>query len=77
MTSKQFNLISRIKGDIQDLMDELESIQEAAQEKLDGRSDKYREGEKGEADEQDISYIEQAREGLQTALDELENFPLD
>lgn len=61
----------KIQGKLIDLKEELESLTESAQDKLDNASEKYQDSDKGQEDAQNISYMEDCTNEINSAIESI------
>lgn len=74
--AKRTKSIEAMIGKVEEIKDYLDTMATDRQEKFDNRSEKWQEGEKGEAEAEFISNIEEARDEAESLVDKLtELFP--
>lgn len=61
---------------LQEIQHEMETLVADLEEKLERRSERYRESEKGEEEQQEFSALQDALGGVETAVDYLVNLDL-
>ena len=77
MKKSTLNKIAKVKSRIEDLAELLEELHSSEQEVFENRSERYRESDKGQRDESDLYYLEEAFERLHEAYSSLGNLELE
>ena len=77
MKKSTLNKIAKAKSRIEDLTILLEELHTVGQEALENRSERYRESDKGQREESDLYYLEEAFERLHEAYSSLGNLELE
>jgi len=68
-TSKEQEAIKKATSQAEDLFNEIEAIKDAAQDRFDGKSEKWQEGEVGEAASGNLSELDDLVSALESAKD--------
>lgn len=72
MNIKRREALNKLAGQIQDIIGELESLESEEQDYYDNMPESLQGGEKGENAQSAIDAITSAKDGLETAVSELE-----
>lgn len=70
---KRNSAVERVMSKVDDVKIFFEQMKEKRQESFDSKSDKWREGEKGEEEEQNLSDLEEITDAAQELYDKIEN----
>jgi predicted nucleic acid-binding Zn-ribbon protein len=73
MNKAQRKTIEDIRGNLQNELERIESERDAEQEKFDNMPESLQNSDKGQAMEEGISTLDEAIEGVQSAIDALDN----
>lgn len=73
MALKRTAVVTKKMSQLEDLKIEFENQKEKRQETFDNKSDRWKESEKGEEEEQNIADLEEIVDALQDAYDKIEN----
>lgn len=72
MNIKRREAINKLAGKIVDIQSELETLQSEEQDYYDAMPESLQGGEKGDASQSAIDAMESAKDGIETAVSELE-----
>lgn len=73
MNAKHTRAVSAAYSDLEGVKARLEECQSALQESIDAKSDKWREGEAGEAAQEELDNIGEAITEIESAMERLDN----
>ena len=77
MKKSSLNKMAKMQSKIEDIRIILEELHESESESFNSRSERYQESEKGQIDDEILSYLESTVENLCDAYDNLGNVELD
>lgn len=73
MKKTDVKLVAAIIGDLEEKIAKLTDLRDDAQNQYDNKSEKWQESEKGEQAMEQIDYLTNACDGLESVKDDLEN----
>jgi hypothetical protein len=73
MNAAQRKTLDDIRGELHTQLERIESERDAEQDKFDNMPESLQGGDKGQAMEEGISTLDEAIEGVQAAIDALDN----
>lgn len=73
MNKTHQKLVHRTISKLEELHSFLEAASSSIEERLEGRSSTYREGEKGQQEDEELSNLQEAISSIESALDSLSN----
>ena len=77
MKKSSLNKMAKMQSKIEDIRIILEELHESESESFNSRSERYQESEKGQIDDEILSYLESTVQNLCDACDNLGNVELD
>lgn len=77
MKKSSLNKMAKMQSKIEDIRIILEELHESESESFNSRSERYQESEKGQIDDEILSYLESTVQNLCDAYDNLGNVELD
>ena len=77
MKKSSLNKMAKMQSKIEDIRIILEELHESESESFNSRSERYQESEKGQIDDEMLSYLESTVQNLCDAYDNLGNVELD